>query len=100
MPYPEEPTAAVRRELERRVASTVLPYGQMHASGWTLWKRCGHIVAGCAESNGMSLVLLLRKILGMRNRVGSTNNAALGSRTGISEILIFYPLELECSFIF
>ena len=48
----------------------------------------------------MSLVFLLRKILEIRNQVGSTNNAALGSRTGISKILIFYPLELDCSFVF
>ena len=40
----------------------------------------------------MSLVLLLRKILGIRNRVESTSNAVIGLRTGITEIIISYPL--------
>ena len=56
--------------------------------------------AGFAESNGMSLVLLLRKMLGMWNRLGSTGNAVLGLRACLAEILIFYPFEFDCSFVF
>ena len=48
----------------------------------------------------MSLVLLLRKIVGMWNRLGSTDDAVLGLSACLSEILIFYPLEFECSFVF